>query len=240
MSNQRPLFAWSYSAMSMYENCPRKYWAVKIQKVDDSNQYNRQVDGEHQSIERFFKLGMPLHPSLENLQPVFEKIRAAPGEVYTEYKLCVDQQLVPCGYKDWNKAWIRGAGDLVKINGANGVYFDWKSGKVRDEIEDQADLTGLLLFSHFPQLQQLMVGVYYYRHNEIIPHRVLRSDAPRLWNNFLVRAKEIENSYKNDDWPARPNPLCAWCPYKACPFNKTDERLQKEAAKALGQQVGGR
>lgn len=239
MSNQKPLFAWSYSGLSMYENCPRKYWAVKIQKVDDSNQYNRQGDAEHQSIEKFFKLNFPLHESLDPVRPVFEKIKAAPGEIYTEHKLCVDQQLIPCGYKDWNKAWIRGAGDLVKINGTKGAYFDWKSGKVRTEIADQADLTSLLLFAHFPALEEVTVGVFYYRFNHIEPHRVVRAEAPKLWNSFFARVKELEDSYKTDNWPATPNPLCGWCPYKACPFNRVEERLQKEAAKAAAVALAG-
>jgi len=228
----KPLFAWSYSGLSMYENCPRKYWAVKIKKVDDGNAYNRQGDGEHVSIERFFKMNMPLAEVLLPLQPLFERIRAAPGETYTEQQLCIDERFVPCKYKDWDNAWLRGAGDLVKVNGSVATYFDWKSGKVRKEIEDQVDLTGLLLLRHYPAVQTIKAGVLYYRHGVMVPHIVQRADEQRLWNSFFARLAPLKESYETDSWPATPNPLCGWCPYRACPHNTTAEREARDAAKA--------
>lgn len=228
----KPLFAWSFSALQMYENCPRKYWAVKIQKIDDSNKFNRQGDEEHQSIEHFMKMGMPLHASLQPLQPLFQRIKDAPGEAYIEKLLCIDEEMVPCGYKDWNKAWLRGAGDLVKVNGEFASYFDWKSGKVKRDVEDQANLTSLLLFRHFPAVNVIKTGVLYYRHNTLVPHMVRRSDEQLLWNGFYARLQPLRESYQNESWPATPNPLCGWCPYKACPHNTVEAREKREAERA--------
>lgn len=226
----KPLFSWSFSALQMFENCPRKYWAVKIKKLDDGNKFNRQGDVEHQSIEHYMKMDLPLAPQLQPLAPLFQRIKAAPGEQYIEKLLCIDERFVPCGYKDWNNAWLRGAGDYVKVNNTTATYFDWKSGKVKKDVEDQVDLTALLLFRHFPHVQIVKAGVVYYRHGQMVPHVVRRTDEQQLWNGYYARLQPLREAIENDHWPTNENPLCGWCPYLACPFNKTKEREAREAA----------
>ncbi len=227
----RPAVAWSYSALSSFENCPRKYWATKIAKVvSDINRANTQGDDDHQSIEHFMKSGMPLVTHLKQAQPLFDKIKAAPGEAYVEYSMTLTEQMVPCRWNDWDNAWVRGAGDYVKINGSVATYFDWKSGKPRSDVEDQVDLTSLLLFRHFPQVQVVRGGMVYYNHGKMTPHTVNRTDESRLWNGFISRVEVLKSAKREDNWPATPNPLCGWCPYMACPHNKVEERLAREAA----------
>ncbi len=229
---QRPIIAWSYSALTSFENCPRKYWATKIGKVvSDINQYNMAGDGDHTAIQHYLQKGLALPPAIQPLVPIFDKLRAAPGEQYVEYSMCLKQDMTPTKGTNWNEAWVRGAGDYVKVNGSCAVYMDWKSGKPRTEVEDQISLTALLLFQHFPHVQQVNGALYYYNHNKMAPHIVHRHEAPLLWNGFISRVRDMEKAKLEDNWPATPNPLCGWCPYKACPYNTQDERLRREAAR---------
>lgn len=229
----RPMYSWSYSALNMYENCPRKYWAVKIKKVNDNNKFNMQGDVEHKAIENFLKHGDPLPQSMQSMAPLLQAVKAAPGELYVEKKLTLDDQLVPCLWNDWDKAWVRGAGDLIKVNGSLATYLDWKSGKAKgdDDVVDQVETTAALLFRHFPAVQTLKAGVYFYRFDRMARHTVTANDAPRIWNGLYARLQPITESYQTDNWPMKPNPLCAYCPYLACPNNTTNERLAREAAK---------
>lgn len=220
---------WSFSALTMFENCPRKYWAVKIKKaVSDIAAHNIGGDEEHQSIEHFFKKGLGLPQHMKPLEPVFQRLIAAPGEQYIEYPMCLTEQLQPTKFKDWDYGWVRGAADYVKINGPLATYLDWKSGKPRNEIEDQINLTALMLFRHFPAVQQVNGGLFYYNYNKIKPHVVHRADESLLWNGFYTRYGAMLRAKREDDFPATPNPLCAWCPYKACPNNTMDARLARE------------
>lgn len=230
----RPTIAWSYSAITSFENCPRKYWATKIGKViSDVNKANYDGDVDHKSIEHYMKTAMPLAPHLRTLQAMFDKIRAAPGEQFVEYSMTLNQEMVPCKWNDWDQAWVRGAGDYIKINGPVATYFDWKSGKPRTDVEDQIDLTSLLLFRHFPQVQLVRGGMVYYNHGKLTPHSVMRQDESKLWNGFISRVKDLEQAKLEDNWPVNPNPLCGWCPYHACPHNTELARLEREA-KAKG------
>lgn len=228
----RPV-AWSYSALIMYENCPRKYWAVKIKKIDDSNKNSRQGDAEHKGIEMHLKHGDPLPVGIGALTPMLQAIKASPGELYVEHKLCLNEQFVPCKWNDWDKVWLRTAADVIKVNGASAAYFDWKSGKAKsdDDMADQTDITALAIFRHFPDVQVVKGAAVFYRHDRLARNTVYRADEGRLWNSWLERLKPLKESYANDNWPVNPNPLCGWCPYLACPHNKTTERLAREAAK---------
>jgi hypothetical protein len=226
----RPVIAWSFSALNTFENCARKYWAVRIgKKVSDVNKANSEGDADHQSLEHYMKTALPLPPHLRNLMPLLDKIRAAPGEQYVEYSMTLDQQMTPCRWNEWDKAWVRGAGDYVKINGTQATYFDWKFGKPSQSVEDQVNLTSLLIFRHFPQVQTVRGAMMYFNHAKHAHHSVLRQDESLLWNGFISRVKEMEQAKLEDNWPTNPNPLCGWCPYKECPFNRQDERLATEA-----------
>jgi len=228
-----PEMYWSYSALTTFENCPRKYWATRVSKVvSDIAQPNIKGDEEHQAIEHFFKKGLRLPVHLREMEPLFQHLIAAPGEQYIEFKMCLNEQLQVADAKKFDKTgWVRGAADYVKINGTLGTYLDWKSGKPGWEVEDQIDLTALLLFRHFPALQRVNGGLYYYNHNKVKPHVVHRVDEQRLWNGFYSRVNVMLQAKREDNYPATPNKLCEWCPYRACPHNAVDARLAREAAK---------
>jgi PD-(D/E)XK nuclease superfamily protein len=219
---------WSYSVLSMFENCPYKYWAVKIaKKVSDVNQWNLAGDEDHQSIKLYMKKGIALAPALAGLKPMFDKIKAAPGERYIEYDMALDANFTPCGYKDWNKAWVRAAGDYVVVDGTTARYFDWKRGKY-SESDDQITLTSLVLFQHFPAVERVVAGLVFYNKGRLYPHVVNRVDMTLLWNGYLGRVKELQAAVNADHFPKTPNPLCAYCPVMDCQHNSVEARLKRE------------
>lgn len=227
----RPIIAWSYSTLNTFENCPRKFWAVKIKKIDDSSSDNRAGKADHRALQYALSKNLSLPGHLKPMQPVIDKIKKAPGELYVEYQMTLTQTMVPCGWKDWDNAWVRGASDVLKVNGDRATYLDWKRGKVR-ESDDQMELTALLVFRHFPQVQQVNGGLIHYMHGETVPHVVHRADESKLWNGYIARVKVLEDAVREDNFPATPNPLCGWCPYRACPHNTVEKRLAREAANA--------
>lgn len=236
----KPAVAWSHSALDMFENCPRKYWAVKVGKVvSDDNANNLQGDAEHKAIEKSLKSGVPLgkvsfvfdpatgakaEVDMSGFNPVLDKLRAAQGEKFYEYQMTLDPNFLPCGWKDWNRAWVRGAADLLVINGPLASYFDWKSGKLR-KSNAQIETTSLLVFRHFPHVQTFKGALVHYRFNQMHTHTVHRSEESALWQDRMARVAKIEKAKATDNWPATPNPLCAWCPYAGCPSN-TNPKLR--------------
>lgn len=215
----KPTIAWSFSALESFENCPRKFWATKIGKVvSDANQYNQQGDREHLAFEHYLKKGIALPPGVAPFKPMLDKLKALPGEKYYEYQMTLTQEFVPCKWKDYDIAWVRAASDFLNVSGDKAHYMDWKSGKFRPK-DDQIELSALLIFRLFPQVQQVNGGLIFYKYQKVHPHIVRREDESLLWNGFIGRVRALENAKLKDEWPATPNPLCGWCPYKACPHN---------------------
>ncbi|MEF4262414.1 PD-(D/E)XK nuclease family protein, partial [Escherichia coli] len=94
------------SALSTFENCPRKYWATKVAKVvSDVNADNTEGDQDHKALQYHFQKGMALPPKLAFLQPLSDRLKAVPGERYVEYSMCLRQDLVPTHFRDWDNAW---------------------------------------------------------------------------------------------------------------------------------------
>ena len=216
----RPIIAWSYSALSDFKNCPFKYWAVKIGKiVSDDNAFNKRGDDYHKEFESYVAKGTRLGPALEKFEPVLEKLRRAPGTVYTEYKMALTQEYQPCDFKDWNNAWVRSIADYMNINGANGVGIDYKFGKYRNDPE-QNSLVAAVAFQIFPTLQRVRTAYYYAMHDKFTPFvDYTRDDIPRIWNYFLPDVQKLAQAKVEDTWPKTPNPLCAYCPVAACQHN---------------------
>lgn len=232
MSTNVPEMYWSYSALTTFENCPRKYFVTRVSKtVSDVGSQNIGGDSEHQSIEHFFKKGLGLPSNLKAMEPLFRHLIDAPGEQYIELKMCLNEQLQVADAKRFDKTgWVRAAADYVKVNGALATYLDWKSGKPGWEVEDQINLTALMLFKHFPQVERVNGGLYYYNHNKIKPHVVHRHEEALLWNGFYSRVNVMLQAKRDDNYPVTPNKLCEWCPFRACGHNAVDIRLKREAA----------
>lgn len=215
----RPEISWSYSALSMYENCPRKYWAVKVaKKVSDLNKFNAKGDDEHRSFDFYLKGRAQLPDSLAKFQPMLASVKRAEGQLYSEYQMALDMNYVPCGFKEWDKAWLRAIADVLIVNGTKAKMLDWKTGKPKDD-PDQMELAAVTIFQHFPQVQVVDWAFVFIHHGKTIPGITAREESTRIWNRFLPTVREMTESKRTDTWPARPNPLCGWCPYKECQYN---------------------
>lgn len=219
----RPIVAWSFSVLEMFENCQFKYWWLKIaKKGSDINQWNAKGDREHDHFQQYLKMGLALPPELAGYTPMLDKMKAAPGQLLVEPKMAIDQNFQPCRGNDWNRVWLRVNSDVLVINGDKANYFDWKSGKFYPK-DDQIELTALMLFAQYPKVQQVNGGLVFYKQGKVHPNIVRREQAPLLWNGFLGRVKEMEAAIIADHFPKNPNPLCDYCPVHDCQHNSNPD-----------------
>lgn len=229
----RPIIAWSFSALNTFENCARKFWAVRVAKlVSDFNKANVQGDDEHKCFDANLKKGTPLPPSLAGYQPTLDRVRQMPGQLFSEYSMALTQQFVPCKGTDWNNVWSRSIADVLVVDGHKATLIDWKTGKVPKTYKDtnpadQMEIAAAHVWRHFPQVQDVNTIYIYLQHNEARDFKFSRGpDEARIWNSVMPRVRNLEKAKALDIWPANPNPLCGWCPYGACPHNTNAEAQQ--------------
>lgn len=222
------LIPWSFSSWSAYQTCPKQYYEMKVAKNFREPKSEQILWGEavHFALEDRIKTGKPVPEKMAHFNPVVDRILAAPGENHAELELACDVNLRPVGFWD-DDAWVRGKGDLIKINGRKGIAFDWKTGKKKPNSL-QLDLMTVLAFAKFPFLEEMATGfVWFQDPSRPTVKRYHRDNAPRLMDQFEQGVADMIWSENNDVWPAKPSGLCrpnprtgfAGCPVVSCPHN---------------------
>lgn len=222
------IIPWSFSTWSAYQTCGRQFYEMRIAKNFKEPKSKQIIWGEevHTAIEHNIKTGSVIPDSMAHFSPVVERILAAPGENHAELELACDINLSPTGFWDTD-TWVRGKGDLVKINGSKGIVFDWKTGKKKPNSL-QLDLMTVLAFAKFPDVEELATGFVWFQDpsRPTVKH-YHRDHAPRLLDQFAQGVDDMLWSEEHNVWPERPSGLCkpnprtgyAGCPVTTCKHN---------------------
>ena len=75
-------FAWSYSALTSFETCPKQYWHYRIKRdVKESKSQATDYGTEvHKCFENRLIKGKKLPLDLRHHEPVMAKLEVAPGD----------------------------------------------------------------------------------------------------------------------------------------------------------------
>jgi hypothetical protein len=212
--------AWSYSSLTAYETCPRRYYHTRVAKdiVEPETQALTWGNAVHKALELRAKENKPLPTGMEQWEPLVAKILAAGGEVFTEKQIALTKSFTPC---DWfaDDVWVRGVVDIGVVRGPLLVALDYKTGKPKRD-SDQLQLFAALLMATYPDCDTVKTGFLWLKTSGIDQARFERGDLPNIWNKFLPRVKALEEAHRTESWPTRPSGLCRnWCPCKQCPHN---------------------
>ena len=211
---------WSYSSLTAYETCPRRYYHTRVAKdiVEPETQALTWGNAVHKALELRAKEDKPLPTGMEHWEPLVAKILAAGGEVFTEKQIALTKNFTPC---DWfaDDVWVRGVVDIGVVRGPLLVALDYKTGKPKHD-SDQLQLFAALLMAVYPECDTVKTGFLWLKTNGVDQARFERGDLPNIWNKFLPRVKALEEAHRTTTWPVRPSGLCRnWCPCKQCPHN---------------------
>ena len=221
--------AWSYSALQLFETCPRKFQALRITKEvkEPENESLRWGNWLHKQFEQYIRAeGKFVIPKeIERYRKLLDTVLAQPGEKYAEYEVCLSPQLKMLSWYDKN-AWSRGKLDVLIIDGDKATVLDWKTGKPKSD-DTQAKLFALYVFTLFPHVEEVKAGFIWVGEgvtNPVDLRTYSRRDQTDLWNEFLPRIKIYEEAHTTNQWPVRPSGLCKkYCPVTSCPHNGANQ-----------------
>lgn len=212
--------AWSYSSIKTYDQCPKKFYHLRVAKdVEDTPgeeaEYGTKV---HEAAELHVKDGTPIPEKFAYMRPIVEPLAKAPGTKFTEMKLGVaktDAGFAPCGFFDKN-VWWRGIIDLAIVNGSKAHMLDYKTGKSTYADTKQLDLMAGALFVHNPELTTIKSALAFVVVNDFVPKVHTRENLNSYMSVFDKQLDRLEASMESGVWNAKPGPLCGWCPVKSC------------------------
>lgn len=215
------MITWSYSGIKTFDQCPKKYYHLRVAKDVADTAGPEAVYGNevHKAAEDYIKDGTPIPEKYGYMKPVVESLSKIKGEKHTELKMGVKRTpdgFEPCGFFD-KDVWYRGIADLVIINGDKARVIDYKTGKNAKYADTkQLDLMAGAIFIHFPEVQKVRAALAYVVSNEFIPRGYQRGLLNEYMGAFELPLARLEVAVETGVWNAKSGPLCGWCPVVSC------------------------
>ena len=212
------LKTWSYSAATTFEQCPKKYFHLKVVKdvKDEPGEAAEYGSAVHEAAEHYVRDGKPIPEKFAYIRPAVERLAALPGEKHAELKLGVTKAswgYDPCGFFD-KEVWWRGIADLMIMEeGEVARVIDYKTGKSQYADTKQLEILALAIFKHFPKIKAIKSGLVFIVHPAFIQAAFTKDKEEELWQYWKAETDRLGLCYKNDVWNPSKNFTCkAWCP----------------------------
>lgn len=204
---------WSYSALTAFETCPKRYQLTRVTKQAVEKQTEATIWGNkvHKALELFAKGKQPLPPEFEQYERYVHKILALKGKRVVEERVALTKDF--CQTKWMAKdVWVRGIIDIGVVGSETAYLLDWKTGKHRPDT-DQLKLFAALAFAMYPWINKVVTGFIWLKVAKFDKQQFTREQLPEIWNEFLPRLSRVAVAYKEDKWLPKPSGLCKnWCP----------------------------
>jgi hypothetical protein len=215
---------WSYSSLSLFKQCPRKYYRLRIAKDIIEPEAEHLIYGKevHKVAEEYGRDGVKIPAKYSFIKPHIDALMEIEGDKYFEYEMGLTKDRAPCGFRD-EAAWWRGIADFMVMptNGSSGFIVDYKTSKsARYADTSQLEILSLAVFAHFPHIEKIKCALMFVVSEEFVPIEVTREDIPKMWAVWDEPTKRLEIAHESGVWNPSPNFTCRkWCPVIDCEHN---------------------
>ena len=215
-------YTWSYSSLSLFMQCPRKYHRLRVVKdiVEPPQEHLIYGSAVHKAAEEYVRDGTPIPEKYGFIQEYLDPLKALPGDKLCEHEMGLTKNFEPCGFRDKN-VWFRGIADLLIINGNKARIIDYKTSKSsRYADKKQLELLSLLTFKHFPQVESIKASLLFLVCKDLVPAEFKEDQQHDCWQKWVVETNQLESAMITDVWNPKPNFTCrGWCPVTDCEHN---------------------
>lgn len=212
-------FAWSYSFLNDFRNCPykafRKYVLRDLPK--ETSPALEEGIRVHYELEQF--INADAKPDVGKFAyDVASRFRERGAEA--EKKLGMFKTRVAADFWD-SDVWGRGKVDVLVVEGDTALIVDWKAGKKRED-PTELKVQALLVQCNYPVA--FIHGCYVWLKNEEIGKTYDLSEVSSTYSEVCETMYKAEECGDSGHWTKKPNALCGWCPVRDCEHNTVEER----------------
>jgi hypothetical protein len=209
-------FAWSFSALTRYEQCPKQYYHVNVIKdfKDEDSSFSASGKEIHLALYNRVVKGRPLPLNYRYLEKTAVKFVGLPGESSGELKFAMARNFEPVEYfaKD---VFCRVVVDFLNVRGPTALIIDYKTGKPKPGFT-QLELSAAVLSTHLPEIETFKMAYVWLADRKVSPHTLTKPELVGVWNTFLPRVAKIESALRTTEFPAKQSGLCKYCPVTTC------------------------
>lgn len=204
----------SLTRIKTLEQCGAKYDYRYLQRIKDTAGPAAQRGTDiHRSIEGFIREGTPLAGPLEFYHGFLTQLKQNPVPIESEIRIALTEQWKPCPEAD--VPWLLAYLDLLRRVEASANIWDWKSGKIYPDHDDQKELYSLMVLAAFPEIEVVTFAHVYVdlgKNREKIFSRF--SDYERLKAKWEGKVRRLDSVKQNELIP-NPSFLCRYCSYSS-------------------------
>lgn len=205
--------AWSFSRLQDYRKCPlfAKFKHVdKIREPGNDAMARGSAIGTMAETYIMSPKAMRCPPELKAFEEEFKELRKRKA-------VCEDQWAFDVNWNEtgWfdKDAWLRVKTDIYSLNVKTNVMLvvDNKTGKIREEHEEQVDLYALGGLLKFPSAEAIDARLWYLDQGVEVPAEpkiYTQADVPRLKTYWL---KQVKSMLADTHFAAKPSHACQWC-----------------------------
>ena len=219
---EQPDIPWSYSSISLFQLCPKKYYHLKVAK-DVKEPMNKALlygNRLHKAAEEFVRDGVDIPRQFSYSKKIVENLRDRKGDKLCEHRMAITKYAEPTTWMA-DDVWLRGIADLIIIDQEKARIVDYKTGKSSKYADTkQLDLLALCTFTHFPNIEKISAGLLNIVCHDLIKRSYTRSDLAGLMGEWTANYSWLEKTYAENVWNAKPNFTCQnFCPIESCIHN---------------------
>lgn len=211
----RIVTAVSYSRISTYDKCPAQV-RFKVEGYDDGSADSEPLKrGKrvHEQGEEYLRgpASAPVPTAYKHFAAEMQDLRAQ--NYRPEVEICWNRDLEPTGWWD-SDIWFRSKIDALKVLRSSADAIDYKTGKEREEHEEQLDAYAVSIFLKFPKVDTVTASMWYLDLGTITSVKYSREvDFKGLLEEWLRRGDEVVSDLEMAPTPSKK--WCGWCPFHA-------------------------
>lgn len=201
--------SWSLSSLGLFEKCQLRYRFKYIDKLPEerSGSANRGVE-VHKQIEDFVAGTVDTLPEHLNFYTQFLR-GLREHEKYPEHRVALTKDWTPT---TWEEGWFRGILDLKLVKPDEVIVYDWKTGKIYPDHDDQKSIYSLAVFSEHPEVRRVRAVHVYVDLGQNREKVFDRDDVHDLQKSWNTRASFLERTEPVDMIP-NPGYHCRFCAF---------------------------
>jgi len=212
----------SHSRMKTHEGCPRKakYKFIDKLKEPGNDAMNRGLE-IHKQLEGWMVNGLkpkggdysdgvdiPRTGIYNRIRKDVARLKLGGYSLQPELQAAYDKDWEPCSWFG-PQAWMRVVYDYVATHGTHHVLADYKTGKVYEDHDQQADLYALSAFKS--GATAVDVVFYYIDQNTVQPYTYDPDELPALEEQVLARAEAVTSDRL---YPTNFSWRCEYCHFR--------------------------
>lgn len=205
------IYAWSYSRLKDYENCPLKAKLKHVDKIAEPGSEAMDNGNRVHKLAEAYATGKlkKLPIELINFKAEFAELLKRKKTLSVEQQLAFGKTWAPASWfgKD---AWVRVVIDVWYVEGKSAVVVDHKTGKVRPENMDQLSLYAIAAMETDRNVEDVKATLWYLDAGEDPSEMFTRSQLPKLKAYWEKRSLPM---LRDQTFAPTPNRLCGWCFY---------------------------